>query len=356
MISRIRRAMTTVAGIAVLIAGLAFLAAVPGLNLIALGYLFDVEGRLARGGALSCTLPLRSIAARLGAIAISVWIWLVPLRLLESLATDAQWIDAGACSAAFLHRAYVAISVLIGAHLVAAVLNGGAIASFFRPVKNARALLADVRSGGWWPRVHGAIIDLAEQQPLSRWLSLGIRGFIGAFCWLSVPTTLLYFGDRSPLFAISGALLLSPVLAHLPFLEARFAAFESFAAFKAWREVRALARRAPLLHALAVAWTLFLTLPLYALKAFVLPTDAAWAISLFFVGCALLVRLVVGIAYARACTRRADAHWALVWMSRLAIVPVVLGYTALLFYTPWLDAHGRAGLFAQHAFLLPSPN
>src|SRR5688500_5260355 len=53
-------------GLAVLVLFLGVLAALPPLNLVALGILLDAQGRVARGGRLRDAFPLVPLAPRLG--------------------------------------------------------------------------------------------------------------------------------------------------------------------------------------------------------------------------------------------------------------------------------------------------
>ncbi|HAH44022.1 MAG TPA: hypothetical protein DCM07_04065, partial [Planctomycetaceae bacterium] len=85
-------------GIACLVLFLALIAAVPIVNFIALGYLLDVEGRVARTGKIRLAFPLLDIAPRLGMIVIGVVLWLIPLFLLAGAAADAHLIDPGGSS------------------------------------------------------------------------------------------------------------------------------------------------------------------------------------------------------------------------------------------------------------------
>ncbi len=66
-------------GITCLVIFLALIAAVPIVNFIALGYLLDVEGRVARTGKIRLAFPLLDIAPRMGTIVIGVGLWLIPL-------------------------------------------------------------------------------------------------------------------------------------------------------------------------------------------------------------------------------------------------------------------------------------
>src|SRR5207302_3192240 len=90
-------------GIASLILLLAVIAAIPIVNFLALGYLLEVEGRLARSGKLRDAFPLLNQAPRLGSIALGIWAWVIPLRLLSHLAADAHLIDPGSFADVSLH-------------------------------------------------------------------------------------------------------------------------------------------------------------------------------------------------------------------------------------------------------------
>src|SRR5207248_6836350 len=69
-------------GIACLILLLAVIAAIPVVNFLALGYLLEVEGRLARSGKLRDAFPLINLAPRLGSIVIGMWAFIFPLFFL----------------------------------------------------------------------------------------------------------------------------------------------------------------------------------------------------------------------------------------------------------------------------------
>src|SRR6218665_467856 len=82
-------------GLGSLVLLLAILAAIPIVNIAALGYLLEVEGRVARTGKIRNGFLLLDVAPRLGAIALGVYLWILPLRLVASARADAQIIDAG---------------------------------------------------------------------------------------------------------------------------------------------------------------------------------------------------------------------------------------------------------------------
>src|SRR5579872_1934892 len=125
-------------GIASLIVLLALLAAIPIVNFVVLGYLLEAEGRLARTGKLRGAVPLLSIAPRLGAIALGIWLWVLPLRLLTNAAADARLIDPVGRAVGRLDFLVRFLSVAIAAHICFALARGGSFGAFFRPIKNVR--------------------------------------------------------------------------------------------------------------------------------------------------------------------------------------------------------------------------
>jgi hypothetical protein len=339
-----------VAGLAAIVFLVAVVAAVPGLNLVALGYLLEAEGRIGRGARWQEALPLWSVAPRLAATALLGWLWLLPLRALHGLWFDARLIEAEGGAARALGIAFYALLLLVGAHLGLALLAGGGRArAFFRPLENLRRARDRALLGAELAR------ELAAELHPLRWLALGARGFAGAFAWLVIPSALLASAARTPALTVAGGVLMLPVAAWLPFLQARFAQQDRLGAFLEWREVRTLFRRAPLTWLTAALATYVLTLPLYLLKILVPPADAAWLLTLVFTASILPVKLITGWAYRRAIAAEAEAHAALTWSCRVALAPALAAYVVLLFLTRWIDAHGAAGLFAQHAFLLPAP-
>ncbi|HEX4070352.1 MAG TPA: hypothetical protein VHX68_04265, partial [Planctomycetaceae bacterium] len=221
-------------GIVSLIVLLAILAAIPLVNFLVLGYLLEAEGRLARTGKLRGAIPLLSIAPRLGAIALCVWLWVLPLRLLANAAADARLIDPAGKAAARLDFFTSALAVLIGVHLCFALARGGSFACFFRPLKNVRWTIRQLRSGGYFDRAASEIAAFIAGLRLRYHFLLGVRGFAGAFLWIFVPTLLFAAANKTeglPIFiTVLGGVLLVPVLAWLPFLQARFATENRFRA------------------------------------------------------------------------------------------------------------------------------
>ena len=346
-------------GLVSLIVLLALLAAIPIVNFLVLGYLLAAEGGVARGGRLRRAFPLLSIAPRLGSIVLGIWLWLLPLRILTNAAADARLIDPTSPATRRLAWIVTTLAVVIAAHLCLALARGGSIGCFLRPIKNARWALRQFRQGGYLDKAAAEIRAFVAGLRLRYHFWLGVRGFFGALLWLFVPTLLFAAANKTEgiliVATIAGGLMLVPVLAWLPFLEARFAGENRFRGLFELREVRRLFAHAPLAWLIAIVATYLLALPLYLLKAFLLPQDAMWFVTLVFILSIYPARLVTGWAYGRALRRPKRAHFVARWSARLLMGPLLAVYVFLLFFTQFVGQHGKGVLFEHHALLLPVP-
>lgn len=132
--------------IAVLIAALAVVAAIPVASIFVLGYLLEVEGRIARSGRLRDGFPLLSLAPRIGSIVAGVLLWLTPLFFTAGMAADAALIDPAGPSAARWQTAKIVLGMLIVVHLCLALARGGSFGCFFRPLKNLLWFIGELRN------------------------------------------------------------------------------------------------------------------------------------------------------------------------------------------------------------------
>ncbi len=347
-------------GILALIVLLAVIAAIPLVNFLALGYLLEVQGRVARTGKLRSAVPLWDIAPRIGSVVLGIWLWLIPLRLLGDAATDAALIDFGSRRAIVLERITQFAGVAIAFHLILALAAGGSLGCFFRPIRNFRRVAARLRTGRFLETSAAGLHAFFARMRLWHHFWLGLRGFAGAFIWLVIPTAMLAAaaateGPRN-LIAVLGGVGLVIVLAWLPFLQAHFAAQNRFKAFFELRTVRRLFKRAPVSWLAAVIFVYALSLPLYLFKIVAPPRDALWLITIIFIVSIFPVKVILGWVYYRAAFRREQNAWfGLRWGSRLLMLPLLAAYVFILFLTPAVSEHGRVVLFEHHAFLLPVP-
>jgi hypothetical protein len=336
-----------VASVPVLALVLAVCAVVPGLNLAALGYLLEVQGRLARGVRFFDALPGLRFALGFARAVVLSWLWLLPLRVLAGLGEDAGWIDPGGNAAGVLGVVRVAAVLLIGGHIGVALARGGTWSAFFRPFK--------ARGSETSQRTLAAALE--ELRPLALFLD-GARAAFVALLWLAVPVGLMWLsrvGPARPGLGILGAALLVPVLFVLPFTQARFGVTGANASLFDWRAARAAWRRAPLSALFAHLALAVLTTPLYLLTIVIAPHDAQWPAALIFIAALLPARAAIALALRRAEKKNIDAPRWLRFSVAPLTVAVLVAWAALLLLTPAIDHRGALGLWVPHAFVLPAP-
>ncbi|MGQ0634435.1 MAG: hypothetical protein ACT4QC_07490 [Planctomycetaceae bacterium] len=353
------RAFRTLFGVASLILILAVVAAIPIVNFLALGYLLEVEGRVARSGRLRDAFPLVDLAPKLGSIALGVVLWLVPLRFLALAAADARLIEPGSRSDFGLHLLVRVAAGLITVHLCLALARGGSLSCFFRPLKNARWLLARWREGNYWMQAESTVREFIAGLRLRHHFSLGLRGYLGAMAWLVIPTALFAATNKTEgvpiILTLLGGVLLMVVLSWVPFLQAHFAAQNRWGAMFELRKVRQLYRNAPFSWLVTMLVTLTLALPLYLFKIVLPPADAMWLVTIVFIISIYPAKVLTGWAYHRAVARERRAWVGLRWLSRLVLLPLLALFVFLLFFTQFIGEHGKGVLFEHHVFLLPAP-
>lgn len=349
----------TTFGVASLILLLAVIAAIPLVNFVVLGYLLEVEGRVARTGRLRQAFPLLGRAPQLGSIVLGVWLWILPLRLMSNMVADARLVDPASNVTRNLAVALKFAAVVVAVHLVLAIARGGSLATFFRPIKNARWLWTQYRTENYLSTASREVRNFIADLQLRHHFSLGVRGFAGAAVWLFIPTLLFAITSQTEggaiLVTILGGLCLLAVFLWLPFLQARFAAENRLTAFFELRKVRGLFNQAPIAWVAATIAVYALALPLYLLKVALVPRDALWFVTIVFIVSIYPARVLTGWAYSRAVRAERRAWFGWRWLSRLLVVPLIGLYVFLLFFTQFIGEHGKGVLFEHHAFLLPLP-
>lgn len=346
-------------GVGSLIVLLALIAAIPIVNFLALGYLLEVEARVARTGKLRNAFLLLDVAPRMGSIALGIWLWLVPLRYLGLLRNDAYWLDPHGPASRRLEFFVPLAAVLVGTHLCLALARGGSFSCFFRPIKNARWLWQHWRQGDYWSIATAGIQDVVQRLRLKHHFLLGVRGFFGALLWLALPSALLAAGnpEQPATFFVSliGGFGLLFVLCWVPFLQARFAMTGRWRTMFQLASIRQLFCFAPIAWLLAIVLTYLLSFPLLLSKVYLLPQDARWLITLIFIVSIYPAKVVTGWAMHRALKRQDWPWFGWRWMVRALLLPLLGVYVFILFFTPLISEHGRAVLFEHHALLLPAP-
>jgi len=345
-----------------LIVLLAIIAAIPIVNFLALGYLLELEGRVARTGKLRMAFPLLDVAPKFGSILLGTWLCIIPLRFLSGAAADARLVDSDSFAGRNLGTITSIVSVLMVLHIYGAIVRGRTLRSFLRPFKNIRWVLRSLFGNlevldecGQ----HRPWKEVFQSLRVKYHFSLGVRGFFGALAWLLIPTALFSVADKAEggpiIVTIFGGVCLAAVLFYLPFLQANFAAENRFGAWFELRKVSRLYRRAPLAYFFTVFVVSVLSMPLYLFKVVLPPEDAKWGVTLVFILSIFPAKILAGWAYHRANSRDYKKWFGWRWLGRTLIVPTLVLYVFILFFTQAIGEHGKQVLFEHHAFLLPVP-
>lgn len=345
-----------------LILFLAVLAAIPLVNFYVLGYFLSVESQVAKTGRLRNGFSLLHAAPKLVTTAAGIWLFLLPLRFLAGFAADAHIIEPGSDADIGLNLALNVAWVIVSLHLILAIARGGTFWCFVRPFKNFFWLISRLRKGNYFAEADEKIQAFVKEFAIGKHFWIGFRGFAVAFLWLFLPTVLYTIAEEPEggqiLLTVIGGIALAVVLSWIPFLQARFATENKFAAGFEIREIRSLYSYAPIAWSFTVVLVYLLALPLYLFKAFLLPQDAMWPITFIFVLSIYPTRIITGWAYQRAVRKRTDkkrSHWVVRWLAGGTLLPLLGIYVFILFFTQFLGEQGKAVLFQHHSLMLPSP-
>lgn len=353
-------------GLLTLVLALAFLAAIPVLNFISLGYLLEASACVARTGKLRDGFPGIRILARLGEMVLGVWLMVLPLWIVSTISQSAQIIDPDGVLARRWRWGLIVLTVVLAVHIVMAVARGGRIWHFLIPFTNPLWLMARLRQGGYYQTACNAVWDFWLSLRFKHYFWLGFRGFLGGMLWLAPPISLLALGQFTNrgggigalafLTGWFGAFLLMVVLCYVPIVQVRFAVENRFGAFFEFWTARRMFQRAPWTFALAIFVTLAFALPLYLLKIETVPSELTWFPSLFFILFMYPARLLMGWAYGFALRcPKPYRHWFFRWTGWVWLPPAVAFYVLIVYFTQFTAWHGVWSLYEQHAFLLPAP-
>lgn len=373
-------------GGATMILLLAVVASIPVVQLLSLGYLLEVAGRIARTGNFAAGFIGYRQAARIGSVIVGIGVTLLPLWFISTQASSAaQIVPDGAAAYGWKIGLIVAAAFALF-HVIAALYNGGRLRDFFWPLfqpfygpaASAWALVTGssvwepwtwlpplrLIGGLWAGEAYGKVVDhlwdFVVGLRLPYLFQLGLLGFVGTLIWIAIPALLLGVGKfDNPgvgfLAWLLGTISYSIVLLYLPFLQAHYAAEQNFWAMFDLSAVRAQFQRAPLLFWLALVVTLASSLPLYLLTAFAPPRELTWIPSVVFVLFMLPARFLTGWAVGCGRSSEEPAFFLWRWSFWLLELPVVVIYTLFIFFVPYYSVAGSAAHFQPHAFFVPSP-
>lgn len=387
---------------------LAIAAVIPLFQFMALGYFLEVSRRIRLHGSIKAGFVGFDKAAKLAGIVIGTWLLLWPVTLLGIWWEASYLIDPDSQTTQSLARLQVIGTTLIIAHILAAWFCGGKLRYFFWPlvapfafaVWAARRLanskifrpLLDFTIGKISPKF---VDDLCRAQPVSDWFLpaiiwksfragelftrardgvwdfildlklhhlfwLGLRGFLGTIIWLAIPVTIMIISARSVdavaiLTGLAGILSFAMVATYLPILQVHFASENRFSAMFELKVARETFRRAPIRHLMTTLATFVFALPLFLLKIERIFPELLFLPAIVFIVFMLPARFISGWTFLNACQKEKQAslwfRWP-AWTLQLGLAVAFAGFVFLMRFVIWT---GAAGLFDQHAFLVPAP-
>ena len=395
-------------GIASVIFLLAVAANIPIVQLLSFGYLLEVAGRLARQQKFRDAMIGLNKASVLGGIVLGTWLMLLPIRFVSGIWYQAYLIDPDSTQTLVMRIVQVGLMGLMVAHIASAWFCGGKLryffwpfiapfsmaiwaarkmagASLFRKILNIGVgwispLLVDdicnakpmtdwfvpaivwkrIRRGNLYVDSRDRVWDFFASLNLGYYFMLGLKGFLGTFLWLLLPTSLLVVtsyseGGLAVLTGIFGVLFAIPIFMMLPFLQAHFAKDRKLVRFLDLKGVFKNFGRAPWAHVVALLLTLVLALPLFFLKIEEIPFELLWTLSVVFVLFSWPARIIVGWAYRRGAKRDRSSRWFVRYPLAMIAVPIALSFALILTLTRYVSWSGAMSLFENHVFLLPAP-
>ena len=338
---------------------LSIAATLPIVQFLSLGYLIEASGRVIRSGRLRDGFVGIASAARIGSVCLGIFVCTLPVRAISSLWYSSLLLNGLTPQTQWLRViAYVSAALAAG-HIAWGIFRGGRLRHFFLPTPCK--FLRRMRQGGVYEEASTRLAAFVDRLRLPHLFALGWRGFLGASVYLFLPVSMMAVAPQirdqglGTLLALLGGLGLCCVLVYVPFAQAELSKRRALTDQFRLRQLRAQFKRAPIAHWFALLMTLTLALPLYILKAELIPREAAWLPSLVFVTFMFPARLSVGWAVSRATRREEPRHWLSRWLAWLGLLPISAIYALIVYGTQFTSWYGPSSLYEQHAFLVPVP-
>ncbi|MCA9122965.1 MAG: hypothetical protein H6822_06930 [Planctomycetaceae bacterium] len=355
-------------GLVSLVAVLSITAALPAVNLLALGYLMEIQGRVARSGKFRSAFYLLPAAAHMAGIVLGISLWLLPIRFLAGVARDG-WLVAPGGTATWLGTAgLVSASLLVTIHLALAIGCGGSWWRFVRPLRNFRQLRSHLRTGGYWRDAHHAIVEFVASVRLPHLLWLGLIGNVAVYIWLSVPAYLFtILNDVTNRFQIvgfvAGCVTLTITLLWVPFVVTHVATSGRWQAMFELRAVLRLVGQTPFRWALAtvvlLASSVVPLLYVALLKNRLPPHNVKWDLTLVFLATVVPARILIGWAYHHASQAERPVTtwlWRIWQAANGCLLCIGVGwYVYFLYVAANAGELGQRAVWQFHALLAPWP-
>lgn len=341
---------------------LAFMTAVPGLQILTFGYLLEVSGRLARGEKLAASLPWLAYANRLTLAFIAGVLVTLPVHLLYHWSSVADLVDPGSDKAASLRFGGDLAAVTAFIYLTWAWLRGGRLTAYLWPAPGR--FFQQIWRPQTWLTARDQAWELTLRLHVPQLFWLGLLGLLGTFLWIVVPAVLIITairqgeGGGAGVLGIVAFLLMGVGLTYLPVLQTRLAKSGRLRSMFQIRSARNDFRQAPWAITIAMLALYLLAVPLYLLKIETLPPEVQWLPCLLFIALALPSRIGLGFALRRSGRLPIKPGLTGVFQRATARLaqPVIVGtYLLAIFVSQFFDASGLDTWLHQHAILIPAP-
>ncbi|MEZ6094539.1 MAG: DUF4013 domain-containing protein [Pirellulaceae bacterium] len=387
---------------------IALVANIPILQLASFGFLLDVSGRIGQSGRLRDGFTGVQVAARIGRGILGTALCLIPVLLIEQFWYAAYLVDATSAQTTSWRVALSIVSAITFFHVLAAWFCGGQFKHFIWPLivpfslglwlfRKALATSWGNRAVGvlskpvskhlasdlqhvpplrdWflpfiivhrfrqrrlWNEARDRLWDFSQSIPFRKVFALGLKGFVGSFVWLFIPTMFMIVGTsrQTPgavLISLIGTVLTTTVFCLLLILQSEFAVTGRLRTFFDLRTFWSRIRSAPVWFVIAALITFVLALPLFLLKIEEIPDELKWSLSLVFVMTGWMSRVAMGWANGRARKAIGPRRWW--WGIPVAtlMLPLSLSFVVILFFTRYVSWHGVWSLIENPIFLLPAP-
>lgn len=388
---------------------LAWLATIPIVQFLTLGYFVEVTHRVVKSGRLRDGF----LGANDG-WAVSKWMfglavtWL-PLLAVSRMRYDAWLVDPLSTTFATWRFWEFVVFGLTVVHWIGVGLTGGQLRHFFWPLLVPWYLMTGVVKRGLsirWAQLLvektvGCILPKTvaayyRSVPLSDWFvpavvwrhlrqgtllsessdrfwnwvahlrlgyyfSWGLGAFAGMLIWFGGPTLWLLIATRAAnpaaegLFFFVGLVHLFLSLQYYPLVHCRYCETGRWRSYWQWRQAACRYWYSPLRLCLAAAMSLVLTVPLWLTRIAMIPYELWWLLSGFYVVLLGPVWLTWGWAWHHASTKPRSTTW--IW--GLSLMPIfwalVVGqviFTLVSIYTSW---QGVFNILLHPTFNIPSP-
>lgn len=391
---------------------LAWLATVPIIQFVTLGFFVEVAARIIRTGKLRHGFVGVSQGWSLFKVMLGVGITWLPLLAVSRMRYDAWLIDpAGAAANGWRTAEYIVLGLTI-LHWIGVGLTGGRLRHFIWPLLVpwylATGLLKRVLRwswcrwalertvGSWFPRTlaayyqsrrwsdwfvpavlwrhvkQGTLLTAASDRfwtwvgSVRPWYygGRGIAAFGGLFIWFVGPTLWLLIATRSAntagevIFFLLGLLHLFLSLQYFPLVHCLYCETGRWRSYWQWRVAARRFGCSPFRFCLAATLTAILTFPLWLTRIAMIPYDLWWLLALIYVLLLWPTWMVWGWAWHQAAKRAAQDRktswfWRWSWTPVFwALIIVQLFVTTLSIYTSW---DGVFNILLHPTFNLPTP-